>query len=152
MYSKEDISLIHKSLKRILFFFSVSEPNISCGSLDCLLLLTSNKYIKTEGFLAWVGIAWCEPPGRRHLGCVKCKCIVYLHQYRTHQKNNGYTGRCGQETTQHFFEDFWGLLRQYWRSHWLRKFPLFVSNSITTWKTLFKSVESLASRGVLEYI
>lgn len=62
------------------FFFSISESNISCGSQDCLWLLTSTKYIKTEGSLAWVGIAWCEPPRRRHLGHVKYKCIVCLCQ------------------------------------------------------------------------
>lgn len=43
---------------------------------DHLLLLPSTKATKNRKFLASVGIAWYEPPRRRHLDCIKYRCIV----------------------------------------------------------------------------
>lgn len=87
---------------------------------------------------------------RRHLGCVKYKCVVYLCQYRTHQENMN-TGRCTPERPPSIsvrtFEDFWD---KYSRSHLLREFPLFVSNSFTAWKSLNQL--RLVSRGLVTYI
>lgn len=43
---------------------------------DHLLLLPSTKATKNRKFLASMGIAWYEPPRRRHLDCIKYRCIV----------------------------------------------------------------------------